>query len=364
MRIVIATPLYPPEIGGPATYTKELESELLKRGVDVKVVRFSEIRHLPKGIRHIRYLQLTVRALRTADVLYAQDTLSVGFPAYVASIISRKPFIVRVPGDQVWEQAQQRFGCRESIDVFPFFSWRWHPYLMFLRFLQNIVVRSAKSVIVPSKYFAKIVTHWHVSSDRIHVVYNGINLPLPLGEKPKNLYTPTIITVARLVPWKGVGALIEMLGNLPDWHLLIVGDGPLRKSLEQQSYNNNLSERVHFTGALSSNLVLGWYQTAEVFVLNTSFESFSFQVLEAMASGIPIITTNVGSLPELIENGEEGILVQPNDTIAIEKAIESLHKEPDIWESRTHAARKKAGQFSIQKTTDTVLEVINSISRI
>jgi glycosyltransferase involved in cell wall biosynthesis len=92
---------------------------------------------------------------------------------------------------------------------------------------------------------------------------------------------------------------------------------------------------------------MGWYKSADAFVLNSSFESFSYQVAEALQAGVPIVTTNIGSLPELVENGREGVLVAPDDLDGIEHALKSIGQQLDLWRGRTASARHKAEQFSV-----------------
>src|SRR3989344_4474464 len=135
MKIVIATPLYPPDIGGPATYSKLLFDELPKRGVDVTVLSFGEVRALPKIIRHFFYFLKLLKRGRGVDIIFAQDTVSVGFPSLWASKILGKRFFVRVPGDYAWEQATQRYGVTDSVDEFQNKRYGWR--VEFLRKIQE-----------------------------------------------------------------------------------------------------------------------------------------------------------------------------------------------------------------------------------
>ena len=150
MRIVIATPLYPPEIGGPATYAKILVEELPKRGIEVDLVKFSDVRRLPNAIRQIAFFGKILARARRVNIILALDPVSVGWPSYFANLFLRKKFIVKVVGDHVWEQGTQRFGVASALDAFPSFSWQWNPYLWLLRRLQFLVVRGADIVVVPS----------------------------------------------------------------------------------------------------------------------------------------------------------------------------------------------------------------------
>ncbi len=103
MKVVIATPLYPPEVGGPSAYAKQFAEGFPKRGIETTTISFSSVRHLPSGVRHFVYFWRICRALRHAEIVFALDTWSVGIPARLAAWILRKKFVVRIGGDFLWE---------------------------------------------------------------------------------------------------------------------------------------------------------------------------------------------------------------------------------------------------------------------
>ena len=108
LKILICTGIYPPDIGGPATYSKLLFEELPKMGIETRVLSFGEVRHLPKILRHFVYFIKVLKMGRRADIIYAQDPVSVGLPAMLAAKILRKKFILKVVGDYAWEQFQNK----------------------------------------------------------------------------------------------------------------------------------------------------------------------------------------------------------------------------------------------------------------
>src|SRR5690606_10318268 len=136
-------------------------------------------------------------------------------------------------------------------------------------------------------------------------IYNGVDLSLFAKSKP-SLDSKVIISAGRLVPWKGFSLLIKILPVLPGWKLVIVGDGPEMSNLLALAKGLKVEDRVIFAGALSKTELIEFLQKSEIFILNTSFESFSFQTVEAMAVGLPTIVSKAGSLPELVEDGKQG----------------------------------------------------------
>ena len=118
MKILVATGLYPPEEGGPATYAKALHDFLPKFNVEVVVLPFSQVRKYPPFVRHLVYLYLCLKYSKGTSIIYALDPVSVGLPACIASFLTKKKFVVKVVGDYAWEQGMQRFGVTELLDDF------------------------------------------------------------------------------------------------------------------------------------------------------------------------------------------------------------------------------------------------------
>ena len=358
-KFVLATPLFPPDSGGPATDAVLLQTELPKYGIETVVCTFGSVRHLPSGIRHIWYAIKLFKLVKGTDGIIAFDTFSVCVPASIVSRFTGKPLIVRVPGDFVWEQARQRFGVSDTIEVFQ--SKRYGFRVEFLRALQKYAARSAALLVVPSDFFGRIVSHWGVQTKRVKRIYLGLDFTEKAVMPTKIPDGNILFSLGRFVPWKGFSMLIELMPQLPGWHLVLAGDGPLRTELEAQAHTLGVAERVTLTGVIPHSEALGWFRSADAFALNTSFESFSFQILEAMESGVPVITTPVGSIPELVTNGVEGVLCAPNDKQALLETILSVKREPENWQKRTKAAQQKAQNFSIETSVRLFAEALTKI---
>ena len=354
MRLLIATGLYPPEIGGPATYARLFEERLPSYGIEVSVLPFRTVRSLPPVIRHIVYCWKIMRSARNANAILVQDTVSTGFPAAIASLIIRKPLILRVPGDYAWERGVQRFGVRENLDEFQNRSYGFPVGI--LRAIQRFVVRRARRVIAPSRYLAGIILGW-VPSKEIDVIYNGIGIAdAPRSERKKDL----IVSSGRLVPWKGFKELIDSIAHTPHWKLHILGSGPEKEKLEDYTWEMGVEKNVTFRGSVSRSEALQAFAEATVFVLNSRYEGLSHTLLEAMSTGAPIIATRVGGNPEVIRDGVNGVLVTAGDTVALEKALTHLMSDAALRERLGSAARDRAKDFSIEKTIEVTASLLKS----
>jgi glycosyltransferase involved in cell wall biosynthesis len=353
MRILIATGIYPPEIGGPATYSRTLETELPKRGIEVAVLPFRRVRRFPKVIRHIVYTFLILREGRGADVIYAQDPLSVGLPSALAALILRKKFILKVVGDYAWEQATQRFGFSESLEKFQYAKLPFLPHL--LRMLERWVAGRAIKIIVPSKYLGKILSAWGVPKNKITVIYNGIEEIQDTGNKMVlrgllKFHGKLIVSVGRLVPWKGFTTLIKTLPRFKeafsDTKLLIIGGGPDLPLLESIAAAEGVSDDVIFAGALERDILIRYLCASDVFVLNTAYEGFSHLILEAMMVGVPVVTTSVGGNVEAVDHGTNGYLVPVDDREKIVAHTSALLSDANLRARIVLAGKRRAKQFS------------------
>ncbi|MFC1775232.1 glycosyltransferase family 4 protein [Patescibacteria group bacterium] len=360
-HILIATGLYPPEIGGPATYSKLLGNELPKHGFEVDVLPFSKVRHLPKIVRHIAYFFAILGKGKSADLIYAQDPVSVGLPSMIAAKILRKKFFIRIAGDYAWEQGVQRYGITDDLDKF---STRLREYNLPTRVLKKIqktVAKMSDTVIVPSYYFKKIITNWGVDSQKINVIYNGVDLNFDKIKKDKSS-EKILLSVGRLVPWKGFKELIQMIPDIlkedSNIKLHIAGDGPDMEKLRKIIKDLNLENDVVLLGKVSREELLKQKQSADIFVFNTHWESFSFDTIECMVLGLPVIATNVGPLPELIVNGKEGILVEPNNKEQIKNAVIKILRDDDFRLKIIQNAREKSKKFSIDNTLNNLKKLL------
>lgn len=362
--ILIATGIYPPQIGGPATYSKLLFDELPKKGIKVEICCFADVNRFPKIIKHIAYAFLLFKKSFGKDLIFAQDTVSVGFPALVVSKILRKNFFLRVPGDYAWEQSVQRFGVKDSIDEFQ--KHRYGFKVELLRFVQRRVASGADCVITPSHYFSELVSLWIKDKAKVHTIYNGIDFPLlktkeqARAEKSFSENDFIIVSAGRLVPWKGFFELIEAVSFLVkdgfQIKLYILGEGPDMDKLKEYISTTGVSEQVFLVGQTKKEEMFSYLCASDLFMLNSSFESFSFQTVEAMSVGTLVAVSRIGSLPELVTDGTAGLLFDVNNR---EQMIECIKKAMSS-ELRNHLssnARQRSLLFSIENTITQLLEL-------
>ncbi|MCU0485452.1 MAG: glycosyltransferase family 4 protein [Anaerolineales bacterium] len=169
-----------------------------------------------------------------------------------------------------------------------------------------------------------------------------------------------LLFVGLLEPRKNLPALLQAFAGLPPQQtpvkLVVVGrQGWMYEQTLQLVHSLGLAERVHFTGYVDQADVPRVYNLAEIAVYPSRYEGFGFPVLEAMASGTPVITSNVSSMPEIA--GEAGVLLPPDDIPALTQAIQRLLSDPAERQGRIKIGLERAAQFTWERTAEKTLQV-------
>lgn len=374
MKIVFATGIFPPDIGGPANSVSTLAADWSARGHRVAVVTYSDtaddglvrpyevkriVRAQKAWRRHLSYFLALWRAADGAGPIFAQDGVASGLPALIVARLRHRRLILRVAGDFAWERAQVKHGYRDTLEAFQR-DWRVPFSVMVLRRLQRFVYRRASRVIAPSEYLSGVLKGWGVNEGRIRVIYNGVDLPAVApahGTHPRR-----IVAAGRLVPWKNFDVLIKAMSSVllkvPDAELLIVGDGPEYGRLQALSDAPMLRGRVTLAGRMKRDELLKTIAESAVFALPSSYEGFSHQLVEAFACGAAVVASRAGGNAELVEDGKNGLLVEPGDAAALSKAVLRFLEDPAFAASCGREAMKDLSRFGIAaqiaQTTDAV----------
>ena len=426
-KIIIATGIFPPEIGGPATYTEKLAQELKNRGFETGVITYfnpvnyeidnQEVnmsfsrcglaaasakktcspplklsfcnskfnlgseskkydfplikisRRFPLGIRHFLYFWRLLKIAKDFDVIYAQCPVSSGLPACCAAKILDKKFALKIVGDYAWEQAKVNYNIRESIETFQ--NRKDYPFkIKILKFLEKWVAKNAKQIIIPSNYLKNIIVQWGVRQDRIKVVYNSIENAVIFSDLNKEEAQNKIkikgnifLSAGRLVPWKGFDVLIKIMPELLTknirFKLVIAGSGPEEDNLKNLIKDLHLENYVFLIGQINHSEMAYYFKAADLFVLNTGYEGLSHIILEAMRYELPVVTTQIGGNPEIIEHNYNGLLAEYNNKKELIKAIWNLWQDKESQNRFTENSKKVLEKFTFERMFKETLEVLN-----
>ena len=195
-----------------------------------------------------------------------------------------------------------------------------------------------------------------VPGSRIRTIYEGMDLtPFPRREapNPRRPGEPMVVgTVAYFSPEKGLCHLVDAAALIPNVHtrmrFVLVGDGACRRDLENQVRIRGLQDCFHFAGF--QNRPAPYLSTFDCFVLPSLSEGLSSSILSAMAASLPVISTRVGGIPELIRNEENGLLVPPADPVALAQAIQRVADNPvEAFDMGRHGRLRAEKQFTLQR---------------
>jgi glycosyltransferase involved in cell wall biosynthesis len=359
LNVLFATGIYPPEIGGPATYVRHLARALQARGTGVEVVTYGgdagnagdpfPVRRVPRGqslpVRYAAYAAAVRRAAGRADLVFAQDPLSAGLPARIGARLAGRPTLLKVVGDLAWEIADDLGWIGDGVEAFQ--RRRYGLRVESLRRAQRAVARAGRRVIVPSGWVRRIVEGWGVDPARLQVVHNGVpplEVPLPSREEARRrlgLAGDFVVTsIGRLIPLKRFELLIEALARLradvPGARLVLVGSGPQEDRLRALAASAGVAERVRFTGRLPHAEVMAHLRASDAFALVSTHEGYSHVLLEAMQAGAVVVATDVGGNRETLEDGRCGRLLRDATAEEIAGALR------DVWRSPAERLRLAA----------------------
>ncbi|QBF31974.1 glycosyltransferase family 4 protein [Thalassococcus sp. S3] len=180
--------------------------------------------------------------------------------------------------------------------------------------------------------------------DKLHIVHCGIE-PERYGTQEERSERPTLLFVGRLAAVKGAPVLLEAFTEVreqvPDCQLVLIGDGPDRTALEARAADMGLRDGVVFAGYKSQAEVAEALEKADVFVLPSFAEGVPVVLMEAMAAEVPVVTTRIAGVPELVENGVTGLLVPPGPSKPLAAALIQLLAHPDLRRKMGAAGRAK-----------------------
>jgi len=222
--------------------------------------------------------------------------------------------------------------------------------------MPSIVRRLADVVIAISNSAAEQARKIGIPEDRLVVIYSGVDIDrftVPLGVRAETREIArtqfgiakddfVVVAVGRLVPLKGYDLLLETLALFPlneRPKVLLVGDGEERPNLERLATKLGLEGWVQFLGFLS-DIRLALF-AADVFVQPSRNEGLGVAILEAMASGLPVIASRVGGIPEIVRDGETGLLFTPNDPFSLKEALTRIRRDEDL----RHKISKRAQEW-------------------
>jgi len=220
-------------------------------------------------------------------------------------------------------------------------SMRWHNFLP----MQKKVAPKLKKIITVSNSSKKdIIEEFQVSSDNVEVILNGIDIKTFKPGPSELVKNNMIITTASAdIPLKGLKYLVmampEIIKNFPETKLTVIGKPPSKSEVSKLIDSLSLNDFIKFRSGISENEIVDLYHSSEIAVIPSLYEGFGFGAGEAMACGIPLITTHSGGLKDVV--GDCALKIMPSSSQEIEKAVLKLFKDSDLKKELSLKGRER-----------------------
>jgi glycosyltransferase involved in cell wall biosynthesis len=343
VKVVIVSGIWPPDVGGPASHAPALAAALIDARHDVEVVTTADappaarpysVRWVSRArvapLRHLSVVWEIARAARRADSVYATTMVR---RTALAAALARRRLVFKLVADEAYERERRTGRFEGTLDEFQ--RVRGGARVRVLRATRTAALRRARRVVVPSVYLREIALGWGLAPERVEVVPNPAPAlsALPSREEARaalGIDGATLGAAGRLTVQKALGDALAAVARVDGVELLVLGDGPERRSLERRADELGIAARVRFLGAGTREDVVTMFRAVDAALLTSAWENLPHTVLEALAAGTPVIATAVGGVPEVVLDGENGLLVPAGDVDAIASAIERIVRDDEL----------------------------------
>ena len=342
MRVLVTVGIFPPDIGGPATFVpkiaKYFQDEL---NYEIEILTLSDNKNSnindDFSVKRIdRNLPIIYRWLKTIFTIYKlgknKDLIFVnglGTETTIANIFLKKKIIRKIVGDPVWERAYSKAKISESFDEFQVKNYGFSISLQ--KKVRSFSIKKSDIVVTPSKHLKNFILNLGFKN-KIEIINNGVFIP----EENTNIFTNdqiNITIVSRLVSHKNIKKIIKAISDLNDplIYLNIIGDGPELNQLQKISLESNNKDNIIFHGKLNRDDINHIFLKSDIYIQASNYEGLPHSLLEAMSYGIPVLCTPVGECKEILGNEDRGyILDLPVSKNNIKSKISEIIGEKNI----------------------------------
>ncbi len=377
--------------GGICRYTYDLAHALAESGNEVHVITRSEKKRENEYLDRMVYVHEIIP--KTMDFLnlpwglnISKKNLAYSYSACLKLLTLKDRFGIQIVEAPLWDAEGFVFSLLKNIPLVvrietPLFKvaeiqgWEVTKDLKVANWMEGEAARRADKVIAISKDIAELISNHHsIPKKRIELSPLGIEVPdenmLVKERKESRL---NVLFVGRLEKRKGIETLFRaipmILEKVPDTQFYIVGkdtnlapNGGSYKNYLQKNLNKKYHKNVKFVGYVDDKELKDYYKNCDLFVAPSLYESFGLIYLEAMAWEKPVIGCNVGGIPEIVENGKDGIIINPEDDDELASCIIKLLSDKDIRiKMGTYGRNKVETIFSIKEMAESTYNIYKNI---
>jgi glycosyltransferase involved in cell wall biosynthesis len=372
MRVLMVNYEYPPLGGGGGVVTHDLAHALADR-VDITILTSHQeglprdevknglrIVRTPVWLRHAKsvaslpsMLSFFPSSLRTAKRLAAEQSYDLvhsffAVPTGPSGVIMARrmgvPHVLSIMGGDIYDPTKALSPHKTPV----------------LKQVVKRVIRKSQRVVAESVDIASRAEEFYAAKGVERIPHGFVPVKYePLGRDELGGWKPDdfiCIAVGRIVARKGLDQLVEIVASVPDVHLVVVGDGPLREDLAAQAKAAGAADRIQFTGFVSEERKWQLLEAADVFTYTTLHEGFGLVYLEAMATSTPVLTYDCGGQADFVSE-DFGYLVPVGDKTEFKSRLIQLRDDTALREKMGRAAREKSKAYEIGPYADQYLKV-------
>jgi len=355
MDILITVGIFPPDIGGPASFVPKISKYLINKGHNVKIICLSDEKHLTykddiNVIRINRNLPIIFRWFKTIVKIYnnikKSDLIFVnglGTETTIANLFLRKKVIRKIVGDPVWERVYNKKLIDESFDDFQ--ENKHGLFISLQKSIRNWSIKKSTLIITPSQHLKSFIDK--IGFDKnIFVINNGVNIE-HLNKVVLENNIIQLLVVSRLVSQKNIDSIIKAIKVIENENIIlnIVGDGSEINNLKLLVKKYELDEKVNFIGKIQSTKISEYLKDADIFIQASNYEGLPHSILEAINYEIPILSTEVGGCSAILNRGERGYIIpMPLSEVDISEEIRKIINNKDEARSKVKLAKNYLNQ--------------------
>ncbi len=350
MDILITVGIFPPDIGGPASFVPKIAKYLINKGHNVKIICLSDKEDLTyknelNVIRINRSSPIIFRWLKTIVKIYSNSKNSdlifvngLGTETAIANLFIRKKVIRKIVGDPVWERVYNKNLIDESFDDFQ--ENNHGLFITLQKMIRNWSINKSNLIITPSQHLKNFLDK--IGFDKnIFVINNGVNIEQHNKVVLENNIIQLLV-VSRLVSQKNIDSIIKAVKVMENENIIlnIVGDGSEINNLKLLVKKYELDKKINFIGKIENTKLNEYLKNADIFIQASNYEGLPHSILEAMNFEIPILSTDVGGCSVLLNKGERGyILPMPVSEVEISEGIRKIINNKNEAKSKATLAK-------------------------
>ena len=351
MNILITVGIFPPDVGGPASFVPKITNHLINMDNKVKIICLADeenlmLKHELDVLRIKRSTFLPIRWLKTISLIIKygkeSDILFVnglGVEAAIANLYLRKKIVRKIVGDPVWERFYNKKRTSKTFDEFQNINQNLNVRIQ--KLIRNWSISSSEVVVTPSDHLKKFI---NITNPKTEVLKINNGIEISEFKKSKTpLHEFNVLINSRLVLQKNINLVIEAMDCIKNLNvnLKIIGEGGELPRLEDLITNLKIQDRVKLIGKVENELISEYLKTTNLFVQASDYEGLPHSILEAINYEVPVLSTEVGGCKDLLNNGDRGFIISfPQNKQQIAKKIDYIHDNYDEALTKAVAAKK------------------------